>query len=178
MDTADNSSPTSGPLDSAGTGQIDAEGAESSTRVLRKFRSVFNAVKTHFRQVERQAGVGGAQLWALSVIHDTAGISVSALAAALDVHQATASNLVRSLMTQDLVTSTRSERDKRAVHLWISQLGQAVLHRAPGPFTGVLPAALAALNPETLHRLDTDLGKLLQLLEVDKSAEGIPLAEI
>lgn len=178
MDTADNSFPTSGPLGSDGSGQIDAARSEPSTRVLRKFRSVFNAVKTHFRQVERQAGVGGAQLWALSVIHDTAGISVSALAAAMDVHQATASNLVRSLVTQGLVTSTRSELDKRASHLWISQLGQAVLQRAPGPFTGVLPQALASLSPETLHRLDIDLGQLLQLLEVDKSAEGIPLAEI
>jgi len=34
--------------------------APSSTRVLRQFRVVFNAVKTHFRQVEREAGVGGA----------------------------------------------------------------------------------------------------------------------
>ena len=48
----------------------------SSTRVLRQFRVVFNAVKTHFRQVEREAGVGGAQLWALSVIDRRPGIGV------------------------------------------------------------------------------------------------------
>jgi hypothetical protein len=45
-----------------------ASSTQPSTRVLRQFRVVFNSVKTHFRQVEREAGLGGAQLWALSVI--------------------------------------------------------------------------------------------------------------
>lgn len=151
---------------------------EPAARVLRRFRSVFNAVKTHFRQVERQAGVGGAQVWALSIIRESGGISVSALAAAMDVHQATASNLVRSLVTQGLVSSTRSAQDKRASHLWLTDDGQGVLQKAPGPFAGVLPQALNALDPETLRRLDADLGRLLALLQVDRDAEGIPLAEL
>ncbi|HWJ96252.1 MAG TPA: MarR family transcriptional regulator, partial [Telluria sp.] len=54
-----------------------AEELVPATRVLRQFRIVFNAVKTHFRQVEREAGVGGAQLWALSVIERTPGIGVT-----------------------------------------------------------------------------------------------------
>ena len=43
-------------------------------RVLRRFRLVFNAVKTHFQQVEKKAGVGGAQFWALSVIRAHPGL--------------------------------------------------------------------------------------------------------
>ncbi|HAV36987.1 MAG TPA: MarR family transcriptional regulator, partial [Massilia sp.] len=50
---------------------------------LRQFRIVFNAVKNHFRQVERDAGLGGAQLWALSVIAQSPGIGVTDLARAL-----------------------------------------------------------------------------------------------
>jgi hypothetical protein len=42
----------------------DAARAEKAARVLRRFRMVFNAVKTHFQQVEKQAGIGGAQVWA------------------------------------------------------------------------------------------------------------------
>ncbi|HBZ08040.1 MAG TPA: MarR family transcriptional regulator, partial [Massilia sp.] len=72
------------------------------TRVLRQFRIVFNAVKNHFRQVERDAGLGGAQLWALSVIAQSPGIGVTDLARALDIHQSTASNLVRALGSRGL----------------------------------------------------------------------------
>src|SRR3990167_10270887 len=57
--------------------------------VLRQFRVVFNAVKTHFQHVERQAGVGGAQLWALSVVAGHPGIGVGELALKMDIHQST-----------------------------------------------------------------------------------------
>ena len=51
---------------------------EPAARVLRQFRQVFNAVKTHFRQVEKTVGLGGAQVWALSVIRDIPGIGIGA----------------------------------------------------------------------------------------------------
>lgn len=45
-------------------------------QVLRQFRVIFNAVKVHFRQVERESGLGGAQVWALSVVAESPGIGV------------------------------------------------------------------------------------------------------
>ena len=38
--------------------------SEPAFRVLRKFRRVFNTVRTHFQLVEKKVGVGGAQVWA------------------------------------------------------------------------------------------------------------------
>ncbi|MET0982878.1 MAG: helix-turn-helix domain-containing protein, partial [Telluria sp.] len=87
------------------------------TRVLRQFRIVFNSVKTHFRQVERDAGLGGAQLWALSVIAGSPGIGVTELARALDIHQSTASNLVRTLTGRGLISAAREGQDRRGVAL-------------------------------------------------------------
>jgi DNA-binding MarR family transcriptional regulator len=151
---------------------------EPATRVLRRFRSVFNAVKTHFQQVEKKAGVGGAQLWALSVVQARPGIGVGALAQAMDVHQTTASNLVKAMLTSELVVASRDEADRRATRLRLTPRGARVLKKAPGPFSGVLPEALAALDAETLARLDSDLGKLLALLQTDERAAGIPLAQM
>jgi DNA-binding MarR family transcriptional regulator len=145
--------------------------------VLRRFRVVFNAVKNHFRQVERKAGVGGAQLWALSVIRDAPGIGVNELARAMDVHQSTASNLVRSLVEQELVATEKNGPDRRSVQLRLLQAGARVLRRAPGPFTGVLPQALAELDPKTLERLDKDLGLLIAALGVDERGAGTPLGQ-
>lgn len=151
---------------------------DASVRVLRRFRSVFNAVKTHFQQVEKQAGVGGAQLWALSVIHAQPDIGVGGLSQAMDIHQTTASNLVKALVTADLALAVRDAADRRAARLRLTAKGMRVLKKAPGPFAGVLPEALAALDEQTLARLDQDLGTLLQLLQADERAEGIPLAQM
>jgi DNA-binding MarR family transcriptional regulator len=150
---------------------------DPSARVLRRFRLVFNAVKTHFRQVEKKAGVGGAQLWALSVIRDTPGIGVGELARAMDIHQSTASNLVRSLLETSLIAAAKEGADRRAVQLTLLPAGARVLRRAPGPFTGVLPTALRGLDAATLKRLDRDLGKLIESLGADERGEGIPLGD-
>ncbi|WP_229425046.1 MarR family winged helix-turn-helix transcriptional regulator [Massilia sp. Se16.2.3] len=110
-----------------------------ATRVLRQFRVVFNSVKTHFRQVEREAGLGGAQVWALSVIAETPGIGVTELARALDIHQSTASNLVRTLATRGLVATSREGSDRRGVALRALPAAEALLARAPAPLPACCP---------------------------------------
>jgi DNA-binding MarR family transcriptional regulator len=149
-----------------------------ATLVLRQFRIVFNAVKAHYRLVEKQAGVGGAPLWALSVIKACPGIGMTDLAHAMDVHQSTASNLVKLLIERGMITATKSGTDKRAVILRIAPAGAKVLRNAPKPFTGILPGALASLDARTLARLEKDLGKLIKVLEADEAAAKIMLAEL
>ncbi len=152
--------------------------AAPTTRVLRQFRVVFNAVKTHFRQVEKDVGIGGAQLWALSVIRSSPGIGVNELAGAMDIHQSTASNLVKTLVKQEMIVAAKNGTDRRAVTLQLSPNGAKVLRKAPAPFAGVLPDALASLDAQTLARLDKDLGKLIVALQADESAATTPLAEL
>jgi DNA-binding MarR family transcriptional regulator len=150
----------------------------SAARVLRQFRQVFNAVKTHFQQVEKKTGVGGAQLWALSIIRSNPGIGVNALAEAMDVHQSTASNLVKTLAEREYVAVTKAPADRRSVQLKVLPAGTRLLNKAPGPFTGVLPDALAQLQPETLVRLELDLAELLARLNPDERAANIPLGQV
>ncbi len=149
------------------------ETADPSARVLRRFRLVFNAVKTHFRAVETKAGISGAQLWALSVVHDHPGIGVSELARAMDVHQSTASNLLRVLIDEGMVVAGRDGEDRRSVQLKTTPRGARALSKAPGPFTGVLPDALGRLDARTLARLDRDLGRLIEELGADERGAGI-----
>jgi DNA-binding MarR family transcriptional regulator len=154
-----------------------AEAMEPAARVLRRFRLVFNAVKSHFRAVETKAGISGAQLWALSVVHAHPGIGVGELARAMDIHQSTASNLLRGLVDKNLVAAERGGEDRRAVQLQATARAAKVLAKAPGPFSGVLPEALARLDKKTLARLDRDLALLIEELGADERAAGIPLSE-
>ena len=150
----------------------------SATRVLRQFRVVFNAVKTHFQQVEKQAGIGGAQVWALSVVQANPGIGVGELAKAMDIHQSTASNLVKALVSRQMLSTSRDAQDRRAVCRSVSESGLAVLAAAPAPFAGVLPDALNALDDATLARLDNDLERLIKVLGGDAAAAQTPLAPL
>lgn len=169
---------STGTASPAFSGPHGSDIGEPAARVLRRFRLVFNAVKTHFQQVEKKAGVGGAQLWALSIIRATAGLGVNDLARAMDVHQSTASNLVKSLVDRDLVVAAKDGPDRRTVQLRVTAAGNKVLRCAPGPLTGVLPQALASLDDKTLARLDADLAKLISALDADERGANVPLGQL
>lgn len=147
-------------------------------QVLRRFRVVFNAIRTHFQQIEKQVGLGGAAVWALSVVRDQPGVGVGGLAQAMDIHQTTASNLVKTLRSKELISLSKDEQDRRSVQLNILPAGLALLGRVSGPFEGVLPEALGKLPPATLARMDQDLGELIKVLKADDDAAGIPLSDL
>lgn len=151
---------------------------QAAIAVLRQFRQVFNAVKSHFQQVEKTVGMGGAQVWALSVVREQPGIGVGALARAMSIHQSTASNLVRTLIDREMLVAVKQGADRRAVQLNLLPAGARVLRNAPGPFAGLLPDALKAMPPQTLARLQQDLDQLLERIAADEAAAHIPLAQL
>lgn len=174
---------TSLPLERGAAPGVAAAGADvppPSRQVLRQFRVIFNAVKTHFRAIEQESGLGGAQVWALSVIAESPGIGVGQLAAAMDIRQPTASNLVRGLVSKGLLRSERGDADRRSVSLHATDEAHALLARAPGPWSGVLPHALDALDVETLLRLQADLSRVIAGLATPEAtdAASTPLAQI
>ena len=150
---------------------------EAAVAVLRQFRQVFNAVKSHFQQVEKTVGMGGAQVWALSVVREHPGIGVGALARAMSIHQSTASNLVRTLIDREMLVAVKQGADRRAVQLNLLPAGARVLRNAPGPFAGLLPDALKSLPAETLERLQADLTQLITVIADDESHAAMPLSD-
>ena len=170
------------PRKSSATSGVAATAAPvnaNAALVLRRFRQIFNAVKSHFQQLEKRSGLGGAKIWALSVIQQHPGIGTGALAQAMDIHQSTTSNLVKFLIEHELVQARKSETDRRSVQLYVLPAGTKILKKVPGPFIGVLPDALERLDAGTLKNLNRDLSKLTALLsEADEKAALTPLAEL
>ncbi len=153
------------------------DGEDVAIAVLRQFRQVFNAVKSHFQQVEKTVGMGGAQVWALSVVREHPGIGVGALARAMSIHQSTASNLVRTLIDREMVVAVKQGTDRRAVQLNLLPAGAKVLKNSPGPFAGLLPDALKSLPAETLERLQADLSQLILAIAADDVHAALPLSD-
>ncbi|MCB1995058.1 MAG: winged helix-turn-helix transcriptional regulator [Burkholderiaceae bacterium] len=167
------STPTADPTESTAAPTPDAP-----ARVLKRFRQVFTATRTHYQQVEKHVGIGGAQVWALGIIGAQPGIGVGGLARAMHIHQSTASNLVRALVDRDLVSTAREGADRRAVQLRLLPAGTELLAKAPGPYTGLLVQALDRLDADTLARLELDLTRLAQAMGIGEDAPALPIAQL
>jgi len=117
---------------------------------------------------------------ALGYIQAQPGMRVSELAQAMDVHQSTASNLIKQLVQRGLISSEKGEADRRSVRLQVLPAGQAVLAKVSGPREGVLPRALGNLSDEALTHLEQGLTALLAQLPVDQEtpAARTPLADL
>jgi DNA-binding MarR family transcriptional regulator len=146
---------------------------------LRSFRIIMSSVRRHFRWIEEQCGISGAQLWALGQIQQTPNCKVSNLAAAMSIHQSTASNLVEKLESKGLIEKRRDQPDQRVVRLCLTGAGEKVMSRAPMPFDGLLPNALSALPAASLNNLNLSLIELLEHMAIkDSTAATTPLSDI
>src|SRR5438105_15280012 len=81
--------------------------------VLEQFRVIVKSIRRHYQDVERRAGVTGAQLWALAQIAEQPGGQVGELARAPAVHQFTASNLESVLEVRGVGLSEIHVRELR-----------------------------------------------------------------
>ena len=146
--------------------------------VLQQFRELFRVSQQHFQRIESNCGVSGAQLWALSELRKTPGLTVSELARKLSIHLSTSSNLLDKLELQKLIRRERNSTDQRVVRVYLTTSGQQMLRRAPKPVEGVIPDALGKMPATALRSLKRDLGLLLGLASERNPEEGMkPLAE-
>ncbi len=157
----------------------DARDALDPVAVLKLFRVIFQSVNRHSHEVEKKAGIGGAQLWALAEISGRPRITVTELAKAMSIHQSTASNLLEKLESQKYITRNRSDEDRRVVLLTLTPRGEEILSKAPLPYRGVLTDALLKLDATSLAVLQSSLENLVGQLEY-KQLKGAfePLGKI
>jgi MarR family transcriptional regulator, organic hydroperoxide resistance regulator len=148
--------------------------------VLEQFRVIVKSIKRHYQDVERRAHLKGAQLWALAQVAERPGARVGDLARALAIHQSTASNLLRALEAQGLVTRERQSRDQRQVKLFATKKGLKLLRGAPRPLIGVLQQALSDLPAARLHALHGELAHVIVLMrsKAVAAARELPLSEM
>ena len=136
--------------------------------VLRQFRVIVAALREHYAALERVAGVGGAQLWALAEVSQGRKLSVGDLGRRMGIKPSTASNLVRALLERRLVRKVRARDDQRIVCLSITAEGARLLKRAPQPIEGLLQSALGRMQEPRLAALNEQLDHLLGLLHGER----------
>ena len=153
--------------------------ADQKHHLLSQFRMIFGAIRDHFRKLEASTGLPGTEVWVLHLVDSRQGISINEIADAMYVHQSTASNLIAALVRKQFLIKTQSPVDRRVNQLALTELGVAVLAKAPAPRQGLLPAIIEKLSENEQEQLHRSLQQLIDLLpEMSDENQKRPLASL
>jgi DNA-binding MarR family transcriptional regulator len=106
---------------------------EKYEQLLISLRRVIRAIDIHSRQLNKQSGLTGPQLMVMQNIAQLKAPLAKDIAQGVALSAATVTTIIDRLESRGLVIRTRSETDKRKVHLSLSDSGKLLLSLSPKP---------------------------------------------
>ncbi|QUM77225.1 MarR family transcriptional regulator [Moritella sp. 24] len=106
---------------------------EKYEELLVSLRQVIRAIDIHSRQLNKQSGLTGPQLMVMQNIAMLDAPLAKDIAKEIALSAATVTTIIDRLESRALVIRTRSETDKRKVHLSLSDAGKSLLSGSPKP---------------------------------------------
>lgn len=133
--------------------------------IVQGLRRIVKALHSYSQDVRCAYGLTGPQLWALKALQASSRMSMGELAAALAVHQSSASILVNRLEKRGLVRRMRGRLDHRFVDMILTRRGAALAADAPEAAQGRLLHALEAMPPREVRTIRDAVDRLVQAME-------------
>ena len=106
---------------------------EKYEQLLISLRRVIRAIDIHSRQLNKLSGLTGPQLMVMQKVDQLEAPLAKKIAQEINLSAATVTTIIDRLENRGMVIRTRSETDKRKVHLSLSDAGKTLLNSAPKP---------------------------------------------
>ncbi|MEE4144880.1 MAG: MarR family transcriptional regulator [Halieaceae bacterium] len=113
---------------------------ELEDHVLIALRRIIRATDLHSRALGKDTGLTTPQLVVIRAVREMNAPTVSAVARAVSLSQATVTTILKRLEAKGLIKRERSRADRRAVNVQLTAAGRSLWKTAPEPlqysFTG------------------------------------------
>lgn len=130
-------------------------------------RRLFQVVNKQSKNVVLESGLSGPQLWAIKVLSDEAGnsMTVSKLASLMFLDSSTVVRILNVLEAKAFVKRVRSSYDRRIVYVSLTEKGSSIVQQSPDVGQNVLINGLKALSENKLHSIALSLSQLVNILD-------------
>jgi DNA-binding MarR family transcriptional regulator len=140
------------------------------TAIVAGLRRIVRALELYSHEVRRGFGLTAPQLWALKTLGRSGPLTINDLAAALVVHQSSASLLVNRLERKGLVRRSRPAEDRRLVRIEPTERALSLMAQAPEPAQGRLLHGLSGMPATRIRNIRRAVDDLVAVME----AENVP----
>jgi len=152
-------------------------------RVLRSIRQILRRVSSYSRSLHRDTGLSVPTLLCLRAIHEDTSdeVTVARVADVTHLSRSTVSTLAEKLVQANLVTRERSGRDRRRVHLELTDAGRARISELPQPLEDRFLERLRGMpqpRREAVLEVLEEVVRMMDADEVDAAPMLVPDAVI
>lgn len=144
----------------------------SAKHVMASLRRIIRAIDLHSRALVQRFGLTGPQLVVLKELLDSSPQTVSRLAAAVSLSQATVTGILDRLERKQMVTRARDSRDKRRVMVSPTATAEEALVGAPPLLQEHFTRAFEQLPDWEQTQILSSLQKIVALMEADDVEAG------
>lgn len=127
-------------------------------------RRIYQVLGERSRKVEHETGLTGSQLWVVKMLDGAAPMKVSELARRMHLHPATMVGVLDRLEAKGLVQRTRSNDDRRVVHIFITDQGRELIRSSPEMAQGLLAKGLETLTDKKVKIISEGLEMIVKTL--------------
>ena len=132
-----------------------------SQRILDAIRRLVRLLRVSDRAAQSRLGISGAQLFVLSELGKTPGLSLNELAARTRTDQSSVSVVVTRLFEAGLLSRDRDDRDARRLILHLTAKGRALIENAPRSMQERLLEVFDGMSPAERKRFANEFEEML-----------------
>lgn len=136
--------------------------------IIDDIRRIFYVLAEQARKAEHETGLTGSQLWVIKILDDASPMNVTELARRMYLHPATMVGLLDRLEAKRLVQRTRSDKDRRVVHVMITAQGQELVRNSPEVAQRLLVEGLEPLAENKVKSISIGVDQIVKILGVQK----------
>ena len=145
---------------------------QMTTEVMAALRRIIRAIDLHSRSLVQRFGLTGPQLVVLKELMATSPRSVSELAQAVNLSQATTTGILDRLEKKAMVQRERSDQDRRKVLISPTAHAERVLENAPPLLQEHFVGAFRRLPDWQQTQILSSLQRIVALMEASEVEAG------
>jgi len=138
-----------------------------SMQIMMRLRQIVQHLSKHSKHIQESYQITIPQLLCLNEVYEHGPITIGALTPLVYLNNSTVTGIVDRLEKRNLVRRTRISKDRRQIHLEITEGGLEFIKNAPNPIQEKFLVRLESLEEEKVTLLLWALDLLVDMLGTD-----------
>ena len=153
--------------------QINAE--QISLQIIMRLRQIMQEMSKHSKLILERYKISTPQLICLNEVFQHGPISIGALTKIVFLNNSTVTGIVDRLEKRELVKRVRVSKDRRQVHVEVTDQGVAFINEAPKPIQDQFMDRLLTLDEDKIGLILWSLEMLVDMLGNKDTTLQIPM---